>query len=757
MPQHINPTDNGRTATAPYNFVPLPKGVFTVADGIEMNGKRISPWKMHDRFVPGTHSGWIDLSIETLTPLFIRGPVTKENGEWDQRDARLRPEPFTTPDGRPVIPGSSLRGMIRTLVEILSFSKLTPVTEEWAFFRTVASDRIGIAYRNRMTRGNKKPSGGYVRKDRDRWVIVPTTEVLRVHRNELNGLDLNIPDRPNPNYFPNWNGQHKSCWFKRDHQKNWRVAEICFNKKNDWEEGTLVLTGSAPKKKFDFVFAGREENRQIIIPDKIWRRFHDEDQLTQWQERAFPKDKPPQNGRKAKGHLRHGEPVFFLTEDSVKTDKNPDGLVFLGRAQMFRLPYDLSPLDLVPSGIKSSGLDMAQAIFGRVSQGKIEEDQTIKGRAYFEDAHATSGGPEWFIDEIIVPRILSSPKVTCFQHYLTQDGTKGQKDLTTYLQGDHTTIRGHKLYWHRWDDGRKLGAVKEGTNHDGLRNDLQSANSSDTQHTIIRPVKAGVAFSGRIRFDNLMDIELGALLSALRLPEGCAHKLGMGKPLGLGSVRIESKLILIDRTGRYSCWEDDGISGDDGGGFTKSFEETVLGHATSTQETIDETKHGLQKIARIDSLFHLLQWDGRPQISETDYIMDLKEFTSRRVLPTPHKVTGSEEPHWPSDRPTPAKQEADSHKSNAAKPEAKPTPTIQPTIPPPQAVKPVERGQARNGRLKRSGDRWVAVFEGDPREAVIVNPDKIPKEAATEDRSAEFYITEQSKKAGIKARLERLV
>src|SRR5690606_18487485 len=126
---------------------------------------------------------------------------------------------------------------------------------------------------------------------------------------------------------------------------------------------------------------------------------------------------------------------------------------------------------------------------------------TIKGRVYFDDAIATHGGPTWF-EPPIVPQVLLAPKPTTFQHYLTQDGAKGKDQLTTYIDGDHTTIRGHKLYWHRWDNGSDVSQVKEGSNHDSLLQDLRRASPEDTQHTIIRPVKAGVTFAGRIRFEN---------------------------------------------------------------------------------------------------------------------------------------------------------------------------------------------------------------------------------------------------------------
>ncbi len=636
---HTNPT-NEKTATAPYNFVPLPNSVYTLDNGIEVNGQRIE----HDHFVPETHSGWLDLAIETLTPLFIRGPITKSDEDWNKRELRLQSEPFTTPDGRPLIPGSGLRGMIRTLIEILSFSKIVPVTKEKAFFRNMGKDRVSKLYRKKMICENKKPSGGYVKEDNGQWVIVPAKEVLRISKKGLNTLGLNILEKREGRDYPNWKAQHKQCWFKRDDRINYRVKKIYLSLQRGLEEGTLVLSGNVPNKVYDFVFVGQDEEHQVVIPNKIWQRFHGESQITQWQEIAFPQNEPEKGCRRGKGHLCNGEPVFFLTNDSAKSDENPEGLIFFGRAQMFRFPYDHSPNDLIPQKIKNAGLDLAEAMFGMVDKKK---DLAIKGRVFFEDA-VVNGGRQAWLEKIIVPRILSSPKITCFQHYLVQNGSS-PKELLTYLSEDQAVIRGHKLYWHRWDINRGLDAVKESDKYDELLNELQSGKpKEDSQHTLIQPVKAGVTFNGRIRFENLTDIELGALLCALQLPKGCAHKLGMGKPLGLGTVQIESKLNLIDRVKRYACWENNGSFQNDGSDFIKKFEEAMLVHARKSQEKMNESKTGLQKIARLEVLFHLLNWEKRPQLSSTDY-MRVDDFRSRSILPTPCEVFEKGEPARASD------------------------------------------------------------------------------------------------------------
>lgn len=718
-PRHVSPRPNN-AATAHYNFVPLPNAVLTVEHGIEVDGKtvKVKPWEHHDRFVPGTISGWVDLEIAALTPLYIRGPVLERKGAWDPRDARHRPEPYLV-DGRPAIPGSSLRGMVRSLVEILAFAKIQPVTRARPFFRTVSNDRIGNAYRERMLRGGQKPPGGLLRVDPAGAWSIRCCEILRLERGRFprgavagsaNGVPAWVVDgRPL---------QHGVVWLRV--ASDGRTIEEVRDARpagGGWRQGTLVLTGHAPNKKAEFVFLDPDAERVVQIPDSIWDRFHDDDQLTQWQERAFPVDRPTQRARHAPGHLRNGEPVFFLVDEQAKGDDNPDGLVFLGRAQMFRFPYDLGPEDLIPEPLRNAGLDVAETMFGRVGES------TIKGRVRFEDAVAV-GTPPW-TDGQVVPNILSAPKPTAFQHYLTQDAPDLRSELKTYIRGDTTTIRGHKLYWHRWN--RDRGIEQVGQRHGQLA-------EGDTQRTVIEPIRAETKFQGRVRFDNLAPMELGALLTALDLPDGCAHKLGMGKPLGLGSVRIGVKLTRVDRGARYASWGSSGVVQEDGGHYREAFERIVLHHADQSNEAEIASKDGLRRVARLDALFVLLGWEGRPELKSTAG-MDLKSFRARPVLPTPHRVAGEAEPPWGQSQPT-----------------STPAAQVRPTPLPPAIRKvPIQKGQQHDGRVEGEPGGYVARFEGDDRVAQIVNQGEVHGLSR-----ATFYVVEGNKR-GLKVRFEKAI
>ncbi|GCE09292.1 RAMP superfamily CRISPR-associated protein [Dictyobacter aurantiacus] len=69
----------------------------------------------------------------------------------------------------------------------------------------------------------------------------------------------------------------------------------------------------------------------------------------------------------------------------------------------------------------------------------------------------------------------------------------------------------------------------------------------------ILPLDRDTQFHCRIDFTNLERNEFAALLLATTLEENMRHKIGYGKPLGLGSVQIiPTKLTLIDYAARYS-------------------------------------------------------------------------------------------------------------------------------------------------------------------------------------------------------------
>jgi CRISPR-associated protein (TIGR03986 family) len=565
------------------------------------------------------------------------------------------------PQGRPVIPGSSLRGAIRTLFEILTFSKIQPVTNEKPFYRSLSRDRLGLAYRSRMSRlssATQLPRAGFIGKNSDgTYMIKETCSVLRVAHDSISKLFPSFSYGHNASYTPQPPLQHSSIWVKGDAAGR-DAAAVKISAAPGLEEAMLVLTGWAPsrlipgtgkkaEKSKEFAFLKSIKQPPIQIPAFAWERFHDQDQITQYQERAFP----PREHLPG-GHLREGDPVFFVCNSMGELD-------FFGRAQMFRLPYDKSPYDLLPSEHKESNndtYDLAEVAFGFVPQHPSDRRKPIRSRIEFEDAVA----PEIVRTlDAMAPKVLSSPKVSCYQHYLTQDGGRDERELTTYLNGDTTAIRGHKLYWHRWNG---IGSVKAGNQDEVLLD-------PGTQYTTIRPIPTNTVFRGRIHFHNLLDFELGALWAALALPEEHAHKIGMGKSLGLGSIRIEPTIFILDARTRYCSWQQSGFHKCDKPRkiYQSAFEDHVSAHVKDSQEPLWKNGAGLTSVYRLHILHEMLKWRDVPSFFGDTETLPLRSQSGGRdfsrlrsegwILPTPLAVTSPQyaEPLWPdSERPSPA-------------------------------------------------------------------------------------------------------
>ena len=98
---------------APYHFVPQSKWVFS------------PPWAhlaSHDMPFQDGISGELKLTINTLSDICVGGKNSGRIVDWG-----------VDSNGHPVIPGSSLKGMLRSVLEIATFSKMQFVDTEKRF------------------------------------------------------------------------------------------------------------------------------------------------------------------------------------------------------------------------------------------------------------------------------------------------------------------------------------------------------------------------------------------------------------------------------------------------------------------------------------------------------------------------------------------------------------------------------------------------------------------------------------------------
>ncbi|MGI9061249.1 MAG: RAMP superfamily CRISPR-associated protein [Ktedonobacteraceae bacterium] len=78
----------------------------------------------------------------------------------------------------------------------------------------------------------------------------------------------------------------------------------------------------------------------------------------------------------------------------------------------------------------------------------------------------------------------------------------------------------------------------------------------------IQPLDIESSFHFRVDFTNLEPDEFGVLLLALTLEDEMRHKIGYGKPMGLGSVELRPlRLTLVDYSTRYTSYGQPGAKG----------------------------------------------------------------------------------------------------------------------------------------------------------------------------------------------------
>lgn len=699
-PKHTNPEylrqdaqEKTYRAVAPYNFVPLPDKVEPVLPG---------DLPTHDKYTGLT--GSIECQLETRTPLYTRTAITpaffKRWGDKVREMLKASSDPGETlvprdeyaqffhliDAAQPLIPGSSLRGMLRTLAEILASAKVQWVTNDPLVYRAVGDQTgLGQSYREQLMEEHghqltPKMQAGYMERRGHGWYIRPAkrnqgVSFARIHSNRVDRKQLTRWHSCKNAYhlwvqLGNYEFQPLQGGFRKLKYLPVVGHSVADPGNSEFKKAVLVYSGYMNNKRREAViFEPDDTATPIEVSEELERRYR---------EQISPEQVALLNHRNESpdGVLREHQPVFYLLDG--------DRLVFFGHTMMLRLPYFRSPYEMVPRPLRDgSQVDMAEAIFGYApdsKESKQRQPAAYAGRVFFGDASLVAGqeNVNWQ-PKPFAPQILSSPKATSFQHYLTQqepdDVDSGQRTrdgrpklirpLNHYASPPpyDTTIRGTKLYWHR--------KVERATNvvdgefaakpyaWEGRAPFEQQADKPDTQHTIMHPVRAGLRFRFTVRFENLLEHELGLLLWALQpgsadspvtpdaQPDYC-HKLGMGKPLGLGSVKMSVQRLWVEtadeRRKRYTTLF--GASNDAEGGEAKNFlrwatpgtdhTQTVADYKRRFEEKMTDGKNSFAAGERIRMLLKLMEWPG-PARDDTRY-MTLEEFKPRPVLPDPLRV-----------------------------------------------------------------------------------------------------------------------
>ncbi|MEI7526877.1 MAG: RAMP superfamily CRISPR-associated protein, partial [Mariniphaga sp.] len=291
-------------ARAPYNFVPLNRQV------IPSNGyETVSSFK--------GLNGYLDLEIKALSPLFIRGSAGF----------------FCSKDGKPFIPGSSIRGMIKNLVNIVSYGKLDQYTNKVLYRRsTMNIDRDSIAK-------------GFMSYKDGRYSIASAIVITQ-----------DSSDLANYPFSYSFTREDESCIFStgmfNGRSKVWKFTKSSENSINV-NKSTIESyeSDSTRSKEAVDIIKSLQSGRivdnngtnigNVAIPEKL------------------------------------GIPVFYRTSST--------GIVSFGHAKYHRVPYTLTIGDHITQD-PCIGLDFSESIFGTMKQSSkvFFEDFCLNGAGIFE-------------------------------------------------------------------------------------------------------------------------------------------------------------------------------------------------------------------------------------------------------------------------------------------------------------------------------------------------------------------------------------
>ena len=527
--------------SAPYNFVPLNRKVHIP----EWYRQVSHDWPFKDGL-----SGVIEYHLIAHSPLLVGGHQTQGS---EQAPGEVHP--FHLPDGQYAIPGSSLKGLLRSVLEIAGYGRLRQLDEQRPGLRDITGRKVRNSYVDKV-RGKVKT--GFLRRTPNGGSEIKPCKMKRVSHRVLES-DLGVPT-PIFRQGDNVRAKYKK-WNEICQDRSLSPDQITF----DFEDGEAINIGTGEKEGFpvftgqisdstqpkgkykDFIFYDEDLNRSIEVDDAAWRDFlrihgNDEDNNSTMSWPGY-----------WRARYRRGErvPVFYVQDGD---------LLRIGLAYMPKLAGDFTTHDLIhhanPAHLESPGMehgyDLADLLFGAIGENP---DDALRARVSLETALAEDN-PEPQQQE---DTILNGPKPSYFPNYVEQKGVETGKmpveqdkkgnqieQYATYMKiprQKSPVARGFKRYPARPEH---MVGVQE------LSEDQQNNNKVKVR---LFPLPAGTRFKGRIQFHNLKPEELGALLWCLTWggDEGLRHGLGMGKPFGFGQIAFQidqdnSRLISNDPT-----------------------------------------------------------------------------------------------------------------------------------------------------------------------------------------------------------------
>jgi CRISPR-associated protein (TIGR03986 family) len=454
-------------------------------------------------------SGSINYTLKANTAIFVKG----SDGN------------FCNVNGKYFIPGTTIKGCTRSVLEIMSFghldsSRVKDNKDKDRFaFRDLNDPKgymvkMGNVYCGWLTDDGKIINWGKPVHIKYESIIEKikifnlsslkektAIEKYKIAQGYITGF-FSIPQKlQNARNFD----QRKFCYFD-----------------DKGKRGSIIFSGGMKNKKSDFVLLENDESKNVLSVNKeILNSFHE----------IYGADcnSIPYNNKKG------GKAVFFtLNNNNVET---------IGLSCLHKYFAKNSIRDAIPAKIRGGNPDMADVIFGSAIN-------KIKGRVQF--CAAKQQKAELLLKEgESILNVLGSPRASYYPTYLQNHATwdtagaiisgikrypiKPQYDISILEFKDDKDKKKYEeqfgpcfsnVYESKVNNRYLIPRTEDGINFQTISQ--------------MKPLKEGAEFNGSIKFHNLKEEEFGALYSALTFHghSSCKHSIGQAKSYGYGNISL---------------------------------------------------------------------------------------------------------------------------------------------------------------------------------------------------------------------------
>ena len=649
----------------PYNFVPAP-------------ARQTDHPELGDHVPAGHHayradriSGVINVKMTLATPLLLPDAAMATDVVDDHRAFPVRMDA----DGKPYLPPTSVKGMLRAAYEATTNSRLAvfAVHKERLAFRMDARSGITLIPA-RVVNGRFELLTGTTPPGNQGQPNHPL-HAAWLPRYDQNGRIANWAVRYCDNRLPQ-HGEEVVVWLEefqhwrwdrnqsvhRPDFKYWKVRAIARvsqpappqpppsqsrerRERQSWHEargnlrqvrGWVCVTNANINRKHDervFFAAGKPnvlpcgDTHRAMWQELIanYQSIHAEDLRSRRARQQNPWDYlGPEPGRTAWSRHIYTDSDRMLAEGTlcyVRLNASGNAVEALFPVMIARELFEASPLDLISDSLLPAAalneLSPADRVFGWVSQ---HGRGAYRGNVRVAPANCETTDPIEPFDWPGLPlAILGQPKAQQARFYVAaspeghaqKDGLS--KEEASYQAGKG--LRGRKIYPHHhklaaahWQNATEDRTLQNtnGNFQEYRRPRLNNQEQQDNQNRSVQGwVKPETIFTFDLYVTNLSSVELGALLWLLSLPPEHYHRLGGGKPLGFGSVRLEIAGCDL-RSGAawrdyYSSLSESPPPAFDGATVIASFKQAIV-DAYGAGSTGNDLNQRFQQVAFIAAL-----------------------------------------------------------------------------------------------------------------------------------------------------------